>query len=494
MTIQKIDILLVGAGSMSATLGSMMKQLDPSLSIIMVERLEKPLQESSNAWNNAGTGHAAYCELNYTPQQADGSVDVKRAYGINARYEVSLQYWSYLVKLGALPDPSKFINPVAHISFVWGDDNVEFLSKRYKALIGHPMFASMEYSEDFEVLSKWMPLVMKGRNPNIRVAATRVSHGTDVNFSAVSCGMIKHLQTQNKFKLWLNHSVDDLKQGANKRWIATITNKKTGSASKIDAGFVFIGAGGAALSLLQKSGIPEAKGYGGFPVSGQFLVCRNPEIIKHHHAKVYGKASVGSPPMSVPHFDARLIDGEKVLLFGPFAGFTTKYLKQGSILDLFKSIRLDNIWAMINVSIRNMDLIRYLVKEVFQSSLSRLNALREYYPEAKAEDWTLLTAGQRVQIIKKCPKKGGEIKFGTEVLRSEDGTLAALLGASPGASILVPIILEIIEKCFSKQLATKEWQERIRTIIPSYGISIVSNETLFMSIREDTLSTLKLDT
>ncbi len=484
------DILLVGAGAMSATLASMLRQLDPSLSITMVERLGKPLQESSDGWNNAGTGHAAYCELNYTPQQEDGLVNVDKAYGINARYEVSLQYWSHLVKLGALPSPENFINPVPHISFVWGEDNVDFLRKRHQALISHPMFEAMEFSDDPKVLSEWMPLIMRGRDPQQVVAATRVIYGTDVNFAAVSRGMIEHLQTQDNFELLLSHSVKGLKQEKNGRWNATVINTQQNTTNIINAGFVFIGAGGAALQLLQKAGV--AKGYGGFPVSGQFLVCKNPKLVEQHLAKVYGKASVGAPPMSVPHLDTRIIDGKKVLLFGPFAGFTTKFLKQGSIWDLFTSIRPDNIWPMIRVGMKSFDLIRYLIKEAFQTQASRMNALREYFPEANNEDWILHTAGQRVQIIKKCPINGGKIQFGTEVIHSNDGTLAGLLGASPGASILVPIILEIIEECFTEQLATTEWQEQIRKIIPSYGISIVSHEDLFMSIRDDTLTTLKL--
>lgn len=478
---------------MSSTLGSMLKQLDPKLSVVMVERLGTPLQESSSGWNNAGTGHAAYCELNYTPELEDGTIDIHKAFGINARYEVSLQYWSHLVKLGALPDPENFINPVPHVSMVWGEKNVEFLRKRYEALITHPMFEPMEYTEDPDVLREWMPLLMKGRDPDQKVAATRVAHGTDVNFAAVSRGMIRHLNTMDDFELQLNTSAIDVKQEDDKSWTVTVKHENTGSVNQINAGFLFIGAGGATLPLLQKAGIPEAKGYGGFPVSGQWLVCKNPKIVEQHMAKVYGKASVGAPPMSVPHLDTRLIDGEQALLFGPFAGFTTKFLKQGSTWDLFKSMKLDNIWPMISVGLKNFDLIKYLIKEVRQTHHCRMDALREYYPDAHDTDWAFATAGQRVQIIKKNDSGGGKLEFGTEVIHSKDGTLAALLGASPGASILVPIILEIVEECFAERLATEEWQKKIRKIIPSYGISIVSHEDLFMSIREDTLTTLKLD-
>ncbi|MBL7002858.1 MAG: malate dehydrogenase (quinone) [Gammaproteobacteria bacterium] len=493
MVTSKTDILLVGAGAMSATLGSMLNQLDKDLSITVVEKLDKPLLESTDGWNNAGTGHAAYCELNYTPQQKDGSVDIHRAFGINARYEVSLQYWSYLVKSGALPAPENFINPVPHVSFVWGEDNVDYLRKRHQLLIEHPMFEEMEFSEDPEVLAEWLPLMMEGRNPYQKVAATRVPYGTDVNFAAVSQGMINHLQTQENFKLSLNSSVENLQKQSNGRWLATIRNTKANTFEVIEAKFIFIGAGGAALHLLQKSGIKEIKGYAGFPVSGQWLICKKPEIVKQHMAKAYGKAALNAPPMSVPHLDTRIINDEKALLFGPFAGATTKFLIHGSVFDLVKSIRLNNIWPLINVGLRNFDLIRYLIKEVMQTHSSRMKALRDYYPTAKDHDWTFATAGQRVQIIKKCPDKGGKIEFGTEVIHSDDGSLSGLLGASPGASLLVPIILEIIEECFADKIKTPEWQKRVREIIPSYGISIVSHKDLFLSIRQDTLTTLKLD-
>jgi len=492
MTSLKTDILLVGAGSVCATLGSMLKQLNPSFSVTMVERLDKIMQESSDGWNNAGTGHAAYCELNYTPELEDGSVDIHQAFGINARYEVSLQYWSYLVKLGALPSPENFINPIPHVSVVWGEDNIKFLKKRHTLLIKHPMFAAMQFSEDPEELKTWFPLIMKGRDPNEKVAATRVPHGTDVNFAAVGRGMVEHLQTLDDFNLKLHTSVETLHQNDNGRWSVSLKDRHDGSTQTIDAGFVFIGAGGAALQLLQKAGIPEIKGFGGFPVSGQWLVCDNPEIVAQHAVKAYGKAPVNAPPMSVPHLDLRIINGKKALLFGPFAGFTTKFLVNGSIWDFLSSLRWHNIWPIFKTGINNLPLIRYLITEILQTQKSRVEALKQFYPTADGKDWRLEIAGQRVQIIKKCPIQGGRIEFGTETVFSKDKTLAGLLGASPGASLLVPIVLDIIEECFAEELSGEEWKQKVRKIIPSYGISIVSNKSLFMSIREDTISTLKL--
>lgn len=490
MAVENTDILLVGSGAMSATLGSMLKQLNPSLSITMIEKLDETVQESTSGWNNAGTGHAAYCELNYTPQQKDGSIDVHRAFGINARFEVSLQYWSHLVHHNALPAPENFINPTPHISFVWGDDNVEFLRKRHETMTQHAMFEDMEYTEDLDTLREWIPLVMNGRDPSQKVAATRVSYGTDVNFAALTRGMIDQLKTFEDFDLKVKTTVKDLNKRSDGRWDVTLKNAD-GSSSTINAGFVFVGAGGAALQLLQKSGIPESKGYGGFPISGQWLVCKNPDIVNQHLAKVYGKASVGAPPMSVPHLDTRVIDGEHALLFGPFAGFTTKFLKQGSFLDLVTSLRLDNLWPMIKVGLTSFDLVKYLISEVMKNQSARMESLREYFPEAKDEDWSLSTAGQRVQIIKKCPKNGGKLEFGTEVISSADGTFSSLLGASPGASVMVPIILQVIEECFADELAD-EWMDKVKEMIPSYGISIVEDTDLFLAIRKDTLSTLKL--
>lgn len=493
MVAKNVDVLLVGAGIMSATLGVLLKQLDPSLSITMIERLEDVAMESTSGWNNAGTGHAAYCELNYTPQQADGSIDASKAFAINESFERTLQFWSYLVEQGALPEPSSFINPTPHLSFVWGEKNVEFLRKRFAAIGQHHLFEGMEYSEDPAVLREWMPLVMDGRDPNQKVAGTRVMHGSDINFGSLSRSLVASLQESGNFELLTGCEVMKLKQQADGRWYvrAASVDSMFDSVS-FTARFVFLGAGGGALPLLQMAAIKEGLGYGGFPVSGQWLVCKKPDIVRQHFAKVYGKASIGAPPMSVPHLDTRVIDGENALLFGPFAGFTTKFLKQGSFLDLINSIRPNNLWPMLKVGMGSMDLIRYLITEVLQTHSSRMDALREYYPHAKDEDWTLATAGQRVQIIKKDPQKGGKLEFGTEVLASADGSMAALLGASPGASVNVTAMLQVLEKCFATQMASPAWQAKLKQMIPSYGQSLTKDVPLLQRIRQRTLSTLKL--
>ena len=492
MAVRQADVVLVGGGVMSATLGMMLRQLDPSLDIVMVERLDHVAHESTDGWNNAGTGHAGYCELNYTPETDDGDVAIERALKINAQFEVSLQFWSYLVEQGMLPDPKTFINRTPHQSFVWGEKDVAFLKRRFERLSAHHLFRDMEYTEKPEDLEEWMPLVVKHRDPMQRVAATRIKHGADVDFGSLTRSMVEYLQGEPNFELMLNSPVHYIDQRDNGRWKVRVRNQKTGELTKLEAGFVFLGAGGGALPMLQKSGIEEARGYGGFPVSGQWLVCRKPEIVEQHDSKVYGKAPIGAPPMSVPHLDTRIINGEPALLFGPFAGFTTRFLKQGSVFDLLGSVKPTNLRPMLSVSKNNMDLTRYLIGEVFQSHSDRVASLRNFFPDAREEDWELKMAGQRVQIIKQAENGGGKLEFGTEIVAAKDGTLAALLGASPGASTAANAMLDVLERCFPESLKTEDWQARLRQLVPSYGQSLVDDEALLTKVRERTLATLKL--
>jgi len=489
----KVDILLVGAGVMSATLAMLLSRLAPTLKILMVERLNKVASESTHSLNNAGTGHAGYCELNYTPQNADGSIDINKALAINAGFEVSLQFWSWLVEQNVLPASHEFINSIPHQSFVWGDKDVAFLRKRFELLHKHHLFEEMEYSEDHAVLRKWMPLVMAHRDPKQKVAATQVKHGSDIDFGSLTRHMIKALKKHPNFELLLGHSIENLKQQPNGRWKVSIKDSHTDASKTIEAGFVFLGAGGGALPLLQKTGLPESKGYGGFPVSGQWLICKNPEIVRKHHTKVYGKAPSGSPPMSVPHLDARIIDGQPALLFGPYAGFTTKFLKEGSIFDLFGSLKPGNLKPMLAVAFDNMDLTRYLIKGALQSHKDRVGSLLNFYPDAKEDEWSLESAGHRVQIIKRCNTKGGKLEFGTEIVSSKDGTLASLLGASPGASISVQAMIEVIERCFKKQSKSTEWKHKMKEMIPSYGDTLDDNVELLHTIRHRTRTILGLD-
>ncbi len=488
----KADVVLAGGGVMSATLAILLKELQPDLTIALYESLGGIAAESSNAWNNAGTGHAALCELNYTPQRQDGSINITKALEINESFEVSKQFWAYLVERGVIESPGDFIHPVPHMSFVRGAEGVDFLRRRHDALRAHHAFREMEYSEDPGTLAEWMPLIMDGRDRAEPVAATRVAAGTDVNFGALTRVLLDHLGRQDGVSVHLRHRIADLRrEPGSPRWRISVRTSQ--GMSQVSAGFVFLGAGGGALPLLQKSGIPEGRGFGGFPVSGQWLRCDNPELAARHNAKVYGMPPVGAPPMSVPHLDTRIVDGRKSLLFGPYAGFTTKFLKNGSLLDLPLSLKPDNLVPMLAAGRDNVDLTKYLIGQVLQSPDDRLAALRDFVPTARKDDWRLEVAGQRVQIIKKNPARGGVLQFGTEVVSSADGSIAALLGASPGASTSVSIMLHLIRRCFRSRMESPAWSDKVREMVPSYGESLAHNPELFGKIRPWTNEVLDLE-
>jgi malate dehydrogenase (quinone) len=486
---KNIDVALIGGGIMSATLGTLLKQLEPSWNIQVFERLGAAAQESSNPWNNAGTGHAALCELNYTPQRADGSIDISSAVKVNEQFQVSRQFWAHLVDTGALPDPKAFINSTPHMSFVWGEKNVEYLRKRYDALKDHPLFEGMEYSEDASVIRTWAPLLIPGRKKSERIAATHIKSGTDVDFGALTRLLLKYL-TSNDATVNVGKSVTGLKRQKGGGWKINLRDEVGHTPSFVTADFVFVGAGGNALNLLQKSGIPEIRGFGGFPVSGEFLRTDNPEIVARHHAKVYGKAAVGSPPMSVPHLDTRVVDGQASLMFGPYAGFSPKFLKTGSWFDLFKSIRAHNLVPMVQAGARNLSLVQYLVGQLAARKTTKFGALQEFFPDAKPEDWYRITAGQRVQVIKNDAEKGGVLQFGTELITSADGTIAGLLGASPGASTAVPIMLGLIEKCFPDHF--EGWRPTLKTMVPSLGTSLGENREAALDTLDRTARVLEI--
>lgn len=483
------EVILIGAGIMSATLGSFLKELDPSWRIKVFEKLGKAGEESSNEWNNAGTGHSALCELNYTTEKPDGSLDISKAIKINEQFQLSRQFWSYLVKSNLIQNPQDFIRPIPHMSLVQGEQDVEFLKKRFEALVDHPMFQGMEFSDDPETLKEWLPLVMEGRTSSEPIAATKIGSGTDVNFGALTRMLFEHLESVG-VEVNYNHCVEDIKRTEDGSWELKVRDLGSNMVANHTAKFVFIGGGGGSLPLLQKTGIPESKHIGGFPVSGLFLVCNNPDVVAQHHAKVYGKAKVGAPPMSVPHLDTRYIDNTTTLLFGPFAGFSPKFLKSGSNLDLIGSVKPNNVFTMLAAGVKEMALTKYLIQQLLLSDEERMEELREFIPNAKSDDWDTVVAGQRVQVIKDTEDGRGTLQFGTEVVSAADGSVAALLGASPGASTAVHVMLEVLAKCFPQHMG--EWEPKLKDMIPSYGLSLVNNPELYQEIQDETARTLGL--
>lgn len=486
-----LDMMVIGGGVMSVTLATYLQELEPNWRVALFERLDNVAEESSNGWNNAGTGHSGFAELNYTPENPDGSIDTTKAVAIAEQFEVARQFWAHEVKTGRLGAPNGFINPTPHMSFVWGDANIDYLRKRQAALVKNPLFYGMEYTQDPAKIRAWAPLVMEGRDPNQKVAATYMPIGTDVNWGVITRQLAAALVKNPNFDLELRHEVRGLHRGADGIWNVTVRDLATNKDRTVRARFVFIGAGGASLKLLQMSGIPEAKNYGGFPVGGQFLAFEAPAITARHDVKVYGKAEAGSPPMSVPHLDARKLDGKSVILFGPFALQSTKFLKNGSWRDLFNSVYKDNVGPMMAVGAENAELVQYLVKQAMLTDKDRQAELVKYFPNAKQGDWKLITAGQRVQVIKRDPKKGPVLQFGTEIVTDQQGSIAALLGASPGASTSPAIMLEVLKKAFPQRLASI-WTPKIEAMIPSYGRTLNDDPAFTNQIRRMTSTTLNL--
>ncbi|MEV0044327.1 malate dehydrogenase (quinone) [Nocardia rhamnosiphila] len=486
---EKTDVVLIGAGIMSATLGALLRQLQPDWSISVFERLDAAAAESSDPWNNAGTGHSALCELNYSPQKPDGSVDIGKAVDINERFQVSRQFWAYAVENGILSDPSRFINPIPHVSFVHGAADVEYLRKRYEALSRHPLFAGMEYIDSPDEFARRLPLMARGRDFSDPIALNWSDGGTDIDFGSLTKELLAHIGASGG-EIGFGNEVRNLAKQKDGSWKVTVRNTRTGRTRTLISKFVFVGAGGGALPLLQKAGIKEIRGFAGFPVSGQFLRCTNPELIAEHGAKVYGKAAVGAPPMSVPHLDTRVIKGRPGLLFGPYAGWTPKFLKDGSNADLFKSIKPGNLTPMLGVGVTELSLVKYLITELMKSQSGRVYTMEEFIPRAEGRDWELITAGQRVQVIRR-KGVGGVLELGTAVIAAQDGSIAGLLGASPGASTCVTAMLDVLERCFPAEY--EQWTPKLKEMVPSLGVKLSEDQRLFGEVWDWTGKALQLN-
>jgi malate dehydrogenase (quinone) len=488
--VAQTDVVLVGAGIMSATLGALLRQVEPDWSITLVERLDGAAAESSDPWNNAGTGHSGLCELNYTPKRADGSIDTSKAIQVNEQFQVTRQFWAYAVENGLLPDVRSFLNPLPHVAFVHGAAGVDYLKRRHDALIDNPLFASMEFIDDEDEFARRLPLMAAGRDFAAPVALGWAPDGTDVDFGALARQLIGYV-TQRGMATLFGHEVRNLSQQSDGSWTLTIVNRRTGESRRLNSRFVFVGAGGGTLPLLQKAGIPEAKGFGGFPIGGRFLRSANPVLAAGHRAKVYGMLPLGAPHPGASHLDTRIINGKSWLLFGPFAGWSPKFLKQGSITDLPKSVRPNNLASTLNVGLTQAGLLKYLIGQLLLSESDRVQALREFVPAAIDSDWEPNVAGQRVQVIRRVKGKGGVLEFGTTVLSAADGTIAGLLGASPGASTAVPAMLDVMERCFSDRYSS--WSPKLKEMVPSLGTELSKEPALFEEVWSWGTEVLKLD-
>eukprot|EP00928_Gymnodinium_smaydae_P063003 TRINITY_DN46711_c0_g1_i1.p1 TRINITY_DN46711_c0_g1~~TRINITY_DN46711_c0_g1_i1.p1 ORF type:complete len:582 (-),score=59.30 TRINITY_DN46711_c0_g1_i1:383-2128(-) len=474
--IKEIDVVCIGAGIMSATVALLLQELEPSWKIIMYERLHAVAEESSNGWNNAGTGHSGFMEPNYTKpvRSHDGtlrSVTLDKVELICEQFLYSRLYWDYLVKQDLLPDPSTFIHQTDHIAIGIGKDQCDFIMKRFETLQTVDLFDGMEIAlpEEKGKQAMWAPLICTGRNPHEPICMTRSTMGTDVDYGALTKAKVAaFLKLGGDLRLFT--SVSGLRKEGN-GWIVTSRSTSTGrGVRKVKAKFVFVGAGGWALLMLQKAGIPQVRGYMALPVTADWAVCQNPEVVARHHVKVYAPSAPGAPPMSMPHLNYRQIGGKEVLLFGPFGSLTFKFLRSGSNFDALKALRYHNIFPTIGALVRNFRLATMLIKDVFKSGRHKLAEIRHYYPLADPEDWTLIPAGVRAQIIKKDPKSGrGMLQFGTDVVASSDGSICGVLGASPGASTCVAIALDTLEKCFRAKPRFAEWSPKLQKMISGWN-------------------------
>jgi malate dehydrogenase (quinone) len=471
--VAKTDVVLVGAGIMSATLGALLRRLEPDWSVTLVERLDGVAAESSGPWNNAGTGHSALCELYYTPAR-DGSVDIAKAVRVNEQFQVTRQFWAYAADNGILADVRGFLNAVPHAAFVHGAGRVDYLRRRHQALTANPLFARTEFIDDAGEFARRLPFMAAERELAEPMALTWAADGTDVDFGALSKQLVGFcLRTGTT--AWFGHEVRSLTRQRDGSWTLAIRNRRTAETRKLNAKFVFVGAGGHALLLLQKSGINEAKGFGGFPIGGKFLRSGEPALTAAHRAKVYGLPAPGAPAMTAPHLDLRIVNGKAWLLFGPFAGWSPKFLKHGRLSDLARSVKPGNALSMLRVGVSQRRLVNYLLGQLALSQHARVDALREFAPSAVDSDWQTIVGGQRVQVIRR-----GRLEFDTTVISAADGSIAGLLGASPGASTAVSAMLDVLQRCFPARY--QAWLPTLKEMVPSLGTELSTDPALFEEV------------
>lgn len=453
------DVILIGGGIMSATLGSMLAVLQPDWRIVLLERTTGLATESSGPWNNAGTGHTGFCELNYMPDPADG----RKASMVAGQFHVSRQWWAHLVRTGLLL-PDSFIHATPHMDVVFGRRDVAYLQQRFETLTKVPLFDGLEYTEDSATIAEWAPLMVEGRTDDEPMAATRHLGGTDVDFGALTEGLTR-IVTDAGGQVLLDHEVRSLRRSSDGAWVVA---GRTGSGRfELRGRRVFVGAGGMALRLLQRARLPEIRGYAVLPVGAAFFRCSTPEVVARHESKVYSQAGIGAPPMSVPHLDRRFVNGTGHLMFGPYATFSTKLLKQGRLTDFFTTLQWHNLHVIAAALIQNLSLMRYLLGELAARPRKKFAKLQHFYPKADLDQWELIPAGQRAQLVTPDHRRIGVLHQGTELVVGGGGTIAGLLGASPGASTAVPIMLNLLQQCFPVEWQ-KSWKNIVNEAIPGH--------------------------
>ncbi|GAC66623.1 malate:quinone oxidoreductase [Gordonia soli] len=490
-TDHEADVVLIGGGIMSTTLGAMLAVVQPDWRILLVERADTLASESSGPWNNAGTGHMGLCELNYMPDPADGRTPAR----IARQFHLTRQWWAFLAMSG-LVDPARFVHATPHMDVVFGADDVAYLRERHRTLVGDPLFAELRYSEEPGEIAEWAPLVMRGRSSDEPIAATWHPGGTDVDFGALTTATADII-ADNGGEILLRHEVRSLTRTPDGGWI--VSGRRTDDADGHSGRFtiharrhVFVGAGGLALRLLQRAGLPEVRGYAVLPVGAAFFRCSTPSVVAAHTAKVYGQAAVGAPPMSVPHLDARVVDGRRHLLFGPYATFSTRLLKSGSLTDAFTTLRWRNLPVIAAAMWHNLALIRFLIVQLLATRSRKFEQLRRFLPTAVDGDWELIPAGQRAQLVVPDESAVGAIHQGTELVTSADRSISGVLGASPGASTAVTIMVDVLRTAFPDRWTTG-WEHRIGEAIPDLDRSDWTDDAVRRSFT-DTSTALGLPT
>lgn len=449
-------LVIVGAGIMGVTFATLARELDPNLDITLIERLPGPAMSNSGVFNNAGTGHEANCELNYTPVDED-EIALDKALHIHAQFNVAKQFWAYLVKQGIVKNPASFIHATKHCTLV-AEDSIGMLRLRFEEMSKHHFFGNMSFSESREEIQSWIPYTMEQRSETERMAATKIEGGTDVNFQAVTEDMVRYLG-HHQVKLDFNTHVKRVHKSPTGTWL--VEASKDGAPVQYKADKLFVGAGGGAFPLLKKSHLPCRSRFAGFPVGGRFLVAEiDEQAARYYNAKTYGKAKVGAPPMSVPHLDLRAANGRHYLLFGPFATFMPVLEKGRGFVEYVRSMRLHDLPNLLNVALEHFPLVKYLVSETFKGKESMFTELENFAPGIRKKfEWKIVQAGQRVQII-----KDGDLQMGTEVIVSEDLSYGTLLGASPGASVSPEVMLRTLEKMIPELFESEASQEKLKEI------------------------------